>query len=621
MASTNQPQDTTTTTVSSTTDTTSINTSTGSVPIIAPHTKFSLDVLNIAQTSQIQNGLRQKDYTRYRQYCTRRLGRVRSTLKKHIGKKNYIAKLNDSKNIIDFRYLLIVLIKTERAWAYANALKNDYEQQDAPRLKVHMNSRFAKAAVHAAQLERFCKEVADAYTQVEATAYASFIKSANFMSHQQWLEALEEIIVSKTLYEEMAAHGTPTLRDLYTHRVEDAEPTIRYCMYNLRNLDGGSASSTVPPKVAAAAKARTDPLVSSIKSTGATSTSSGGAAPMSTISWRSRQVRVSSEKVRERLVAQDQLVKEQSSIKVAEEAFQMYEKIVKHLLDAEVIVRNEVVNIVRSNITTKTVKSENEEADLKALLAYITYQKFSQLYKRNQALLNAYLEVLESGAARDQGIVKIKKSKVTYRDVVRIYTNQVKVFGKMIENRNETRPDPTLDAQLQVVRAARLHYISVCLAGTKKWSESMATLERSQTILAAAKKTLANKPNLAEVLKTVQQLEAGGASVKSQVHANAFIQQISSDDGLKKQMSELSLQSIGGGGGAKSEGQQQDLISGLDNFDTGFLAEKRLVDCPPLQPVPTKPLFFDLAFNQCQFPSLEARKKATSKGLFGFWGR
>lgn len=44
-----------------------------------PAVKLSLKVHEIAKDAQNQNGLRHGDYHQYRQYCTRRLKRVRSS--------------------------------------------------------------------------------------------------------------------------------------------------------------------------------------------------------------------------------------------------------------------------------------------------------------------------------------------------------------------------------------------------------------------------------------------------------------------------------------------------------------------------------------------------------------
>ena len=42
---------------------------------------LSLHVLSTIKNSQMQNGLRHGDYQRYRQYCSRRLHRLRKSLK------------------------------------------------------------------------------------------------------------------------------------------------------------------------------------------------------------------------------------------------------------------------------------------------------------------------------------------------------------------------------------------------------------------------------------------------------------------------------------------------------------------------------------------------------------
>lgn len=48
-------------------------------PMLDQHPKLSLKVHEVAKDCQNQNGLRHGDYHQYRQYCTRRLKRVRSS--------------------------------------------------------------------------------------------------------------------------------------------------------------------------------------------------------------------------------------------------------------------------------------------------------------------------------------------------------------------------------------------------------------------------------------------------------------------------------------------------------------------------------------------------------------
>jgi signal recognition particle subunit SRP68 len=58
--------------------------------------------------------------------------------------------------LMQFRYLLLLLIDAERAWAYAMQLKT--EANTEPRKKFHMVSRLRKAVKHAESLNRLCND-------------------------------------------------------------------------------------------------------------------------------------------------------------------------------------------------------------------------------------------------------------------------------------------------------------------------------------------------------------------------------------------------------------------------------------------------------------------------------
>jgi hypothetical protein len=49
-------------------------------------------------------------------------------------------------------------------------------------------------------------------------------------------------------------------------------------------------------------------------------------------------------------------------------------------------------------------------------------------------------------------------------------------------------------------------------------------------------------------------------------------------------------------------------------------AAPHIIDFPPsLDPIPAKPVLFDLAFDYITFPDLSARKPEKKKGLFGLF--
>jgi signal recognition particle subunit SRP68 len=124
--------------------------------------------LRFPQASQRENGLRHKDYMRYRQYCTRRLARVR----KHSNysnngpgnKRKLLGADLNQMNSDGFVYM--PLICAERAWSYAMQLKSDLNQEST-RKRVHLINRLKKAAAWSTELVRVCAAKADAHTQLE----------------------------------------------------------------------------------------------------------------------------------------------------------------------------------------------------------------------------------------------------------------------------------------------------------------------------------------------------------------------------------------------------------------------------------------------------------------------
>ena len=83
-------------------------------------------VLETVKAAQLQNGLRHRDFQRYRQYCARRLRRIRKSVKFMHGKgKQFINKKVNAETATENRLLYLPLYNAERAWGYAMQLKED----------------------------------------------------------------------------------------------------------------------------------------------------------------------------------------------------------------------------------------------------------------------------------------------------------------------------------------------------------------------------------------------------------------------------------------------------------------------------------------------------------------
>lgn len=150
--------------------------------------KLIFSVLNIIKTSQNHHGLRHGDYQRYRYwystpyslrlYCSRRLRRIRRSLKFTHGKVKFTKKTVDASVVTNmrfsspfgcvnvFRFLLLVLVSAERCWSYSMQLKD--ELADNARARVQMHKKLKKAAQYATKLEELCNAKADKRTILEA---------------------------------------------------------------------------------------------------------------------------------------------------------------------------------------------------------------------------------------------------------------------------------------------------------------------------------------------------------------------------------------------------------------------------------------------------------------------
>ena len=170
---------------------------------------------------------------RYRQYCTRKLRRVRKRANYSNRNHGYKKKLlnMDLNNAKSDEFVVMPLINAERAWSYAMQLKSDLNQ-DSARKRLHLLKRLKKAAVWSKELVRVCNSKADAHTQLEAEAYSSWMHGNMYLEQEKHQEAFQNFAHAKTVYEQLNKVGLAA-SVLYQERITEIQPNIRYCRYVL----------------------------------------------------------------------------------------------------------------------------------------------------------------------------------------------------------------------------------------------------------------------------------------------------------------------------------------------------------------------------------------------------
>lgn len=204
------------------------------------------------------------------------------------------------------RYVYLLLLTSERAWAQAMSIKSSHATDQKGiigRTRSYILSRLHKAAEWADQLVEALSptDVSGASTTdvLEAKAYAAMIRGANLFEKHSWEPCLQKYSTARVIYSVLTTTAKADIfKDLLS---ETIDPSIRYAAYQLKT------PRTIPiPTIAIKAFPQSDTaLTSEINKIDPTALSKSSASdPESdkgglgsgntpqTITWRSREVKI-----------------------------------------------------------------------------------------------------------------------------------------------------------------------------------------------------------------------------------------------------------------------------------------------------------------------------------------
>jgi hypothetical protein len=209
-------------------------------------------VIETARSAQLQNGLRHNDYEGYRQYCARRLRRVRVRRdirflhSKSRHKHDFVPRELAEEDVRTGDHLLIPLFNAERAWAYSMELKQQVDEviatgEGTVRPHHHRMRRLRKACEWAELLRKLAEARGDARTSLEAEAYASTMQSRLLAEEREWVETLVQLAAARAALMALAAAASPRVKRIFLDRLKELDPVERFAKHNLRKAGGGSA--------------------------------------------------------------------------------------------------------------------------------------------------------------------------------------------------------------------------------------------------------------------------------------------------------------------------------------------------------------------------------------------
>ncbi|XP_044777706.1 signal recognition particle subunit SRP68 isoform X2 [Neomonachus schauinslandi] len=528
---------------------------------------LSLEILQIIKESQQQHGLRHGDFQRYRGYCSRRQRRLRKTLNFKMGNRHKFTGKKITEDLLtDNRYLLLVLMDAERAWSYAMQLKQ--EANTEPRKRFHLLSRLRKAVKHAEELERLCESNrVDAKTKLEAQAYTAYLSGMLRFEHQEWKAAIEAFNKCKTIYEKLASAFTEEQAVLYNQRVEEISPNIRYCAYNIGEQGAKQAAT------------------------------------MSEVEWRGRTVPVKIDKVRIFLLG---LADNEAAIAQAESEEtkeRLFESMLSECRDAIQAVREELKPDQKQRDYTLEGES-GKVSNLQYLHSYLTYIKLSTAVRRNENMAKGLQKALQQQPEDDS------KRSPRPQDLIRLYDIILQNLVELLQlpGLEEDRAfQKEIGLKTLVFKAYRCFFIAQSYVLVKKWSEALVLYDRVLKYANEVNSDARAFRNSLKDLPDVQELITQVRSEKCSLQAAAIL------DASDSHQTETSSQVK----------DNKPLVERFETFclDPSLVTKQaNLVHFPPgFQPIPCKPLFFDLALNHVAFPPLEDKlEQKTKSGLTGY---
>lgn len=464
------------------------------------------------------------------------------------------------------RYLLIPLFSAERAWSYAMALK----QESDNRTRFHMIRRFQKAVSYARSLESLCNEeptVCDLITKLESQAYAAFVEGMYLFEREQWSEASDKLKMSQAIYTRLmeSVPDSADLVELYLQRVNELKPTLRYCAFNLNETGTNDFiekfnADDIQDEFLAN---KFDALL--IQERGKKS------AQLTEVAWLGQSFAITKDVIRSFLLDIDQLLAEPEA-KVTQ-------------IEKKLFASRDCLQVLK--------KSDQEKS---VLYTYISYIRQRLICKRSLALIQA--------VRNDSEKVRLYETIIGALGEIEALPLEMQFENHAVEVQRLRRQ---IEAETLAFRAFRCYHIGC--TGWLEWKKSIAVLHQCGQHAEMALNSGALEDDL--IRRQLEELRLSAESGKFNLYGENAEENQDTEDTPRIDVGS----------------RKRALLDRLDECVDRSQIERvpKLTQLPPAyEPVPCKPLFFDLALNHIVFPSLDdemglsEKATGTGAGLSGF---
>lgn len=407
-----------------------------------------------------------------------------------------------------------------------------------------------------------------------------------------WKDAAENLKKAQVVYENLA-HALPEEEQtVYRSKVDELTPSLRYCAYNM----GGNAS------IDDLLEMRVQGLQSNLD-TLVTQTKTQISETLQTTEWRGRKVTVRPEKVRLFLISILDLKKTIEKAKDDQAKIEIIENVLIDCKDAVAAVKDEI----KQDPKLRTASEEGTLTGIQYLLSYLSHTRLMLTLERNLYMVSEAKQNYD-----DTNNEKLNEGKrVRPQDISRLFEiilQNVTELQQLQGLETDVEYQKEIDALALSFKAFRCYYIALTLINLKRWKEAVAMYERSMKYAKEALQSkYSNQFTLRAKLESLVKLIEGS---KFSAHAYSVLEDGDSDSGALY---------------GKTSKITKPLYERLSEYREDPSLNSRNPNVfkltPEMQPIPCKPLFFDLASNFVDFPDLDDKTQSDSgksAGISGF---
>lgn len=401
-----------------------------------------------------------------------------------------------------------------------------------------------------------------------------------------WKEAAETLKKAQLVYHNLAQALPEEEKIVYEAKVDELTPNLRYCAYKI----GGNASMDDLLEMRGQGVLNNlDELIAQTKTQSLET--------LQTTEWRGRKVTVRPEKVRLFLISIQDLAKTVDKAKDHQAKIEIIENVLIDCKDAITAVRDEI----KQDPKLRNASEEGALTGIQYLLSYLSYTRLMLTLERNLYMVSQAKQSFDefNGERSGDGGKRVRP-----QDISRLYEiilQNIFELQQLQGFENDSNYQTEINELALAFKAFRTYYIALTLINLKRWKEAVALYERSTKY---AKDALSSKRmnqfNLrAELTELVKTIEGSRFSA----HAYSVLEDDNTDSSALY---------------GKVSKSTKPLYERLSEYreDQALLTKNpnvfKLV--PEMEPIPCKPLFFDLALNFIEFPDLDDQIQDPKKG-------